>query len=60
MSLAGGTIDVVIDDFVAEFARLARYRVPQTGSGFAYEWRSGAYSAVAVKLDKLLVDWRAR
>lgn len=59
-SLPAGTIDAAIDDFVAEFARLARYRVPQTGSGFAYEWRSGVYAGLAAGLDKLLVDWRAR
>jgi hypothetical protein len=59
-SLAAGTIDAAIDDFVAEFARLARYRVPQTGSGFTYEWRSGVYAALGAKLAALLTDWRAR
>lgn len=60
VALAGGTIDAAIDAFGVEFAQLARYRQPQTGTGFAYEWRSGVYIALAAKLDRLLVDWRTR
>lgn len=59
-SLAAGSIDTAIAALIAEFSQLARCRVAQTGIGFAYEWRSGAYAALATKLATLLADWRIR
>lgn len=59
-ALAAGGIDAAIDAFVAEFSQLARYRLAQTGVGFAYEWRSGAYAALQSKLAALIADWQLR
>ena len=48
-----GNPAVTIDDALAQFAatvgRFAAYRLPQTGTGFVYEWRAGAYTALTQK-----------
>lgn len=58
--LAAGPIDAAIDSYVAEVSRLAMYRLPQTGIGFAYEWRTGYYGALAKKLGELRLRWQDR
>ncbi|HEX7745060.1 MAG TPA: hypothetical protein VF462_07350 [Micromonosporaceae bacterium] len=55
---------VSIDDAIAQYAatagRLAAYRLPQTGTGFAFEWRAGAYGAVVDKLVQRVRTWNDR
>lgn len=59
-ALAVGTIDAAIDAYVAEVSRLALFRLPQTGIGFAYEWRDQTYQKLAEHLGKLLGGWNVR
>jgi hypothetical protein len=53
-----------IDDALSEFAntvgRFAAYRLPQTGTGFVYEWRAAAYTAVVAKLRQRVDGWNRR
>ncbi|MGS2619513.1 hypothetical protein ACVCAH_34130 [Micromonospora sp. LZ34] len=55
---------VSIDDAIAQYAttvgRLAAYRLPQTGTGFTYEWRAGTYDAVVTKLAQRVQTWNDR
>ena len=48
-ALAGGTIDAAIAAYALEVSRLALFRLPQTGIGFAYEWRSQTYDALVAQ-----------
>lgn len=55
---------VTIDDALVRYAttvgRLAAYRLPQTGTGFVFEWRTGAYSALVDKLAQRVQAWNDR
>ncbi len=53
-------IDAHIDQFVAAVKPMAAYRLPQTGTGFTYEWRSRVFSSVAEKIGKRLGRWNQR
>jgi hypothetical protein len=59
-----GNPGVTIDDALAQFAetagRFAAYRLPQTGTGFVFEWRVGAYMALTRKLTVRVRTWDER
>ncbi|HEX8494999.1 MAG TPA: hypothetical protein VF658_19315 [Pyrinomonadaceae bacterium] len=59
-ALPAAIIDTAITQFVQEVSRLALYRLPQTGVGFAYEWRSQVYDALKDKLKRLTDRWDQR
>jgi hypothetical protein len=56
----GTTIDEAIEAYVDVVGAVAAYRVPQTGSGFALEWRAASYAALVDRLQALAVDWDGR
>jgi hypothetical protein len=55
-----GNVDVLIDGLVEHFAKAARFGVPQTGWGFAYEWRQRQFRSLLKKADELVQRWNAR
>jgi hypothetical protein len=57
---AAVSIDDALTAFATTVARLAAYRLPQTGTGFGYEWRAGAYGAVVEKLRARIDTWNRR
>jgi hypothetical protein len=60
-TLAGaGTIDAALDAFAATVGQLAAYRLPQTGTGFVYEWRTTAYESITRKIAERLAVWADR
>ena len=54
------TIDDALERFVTTVSKFAAYRLPQTGTGFVYEWRAGAYAALAGRLRQRVEDWNRR
>jgi hypothetical protein len=54
------SIDDALSRFAAAVSRFAAYRVPQTGTGFVYEWRARTYTAIAEKLEKAVKSWNER
>ena len=59
-TLSAGMIDAAIAAYALEVSRLALFRLPQTGVGFAYEWRDQTYRGVATQLQQLLQRWNDR
>ena len=61
-TLADGTvpIDTALAQFAATVSRLAAYRLPQTGTGFVFEWRARAYTALVDKLAERVQTWDNR
>jgi hypothetical protein len=53
-------VDDALEQYTTTVGRLAAYRLPQTGTGFAYEWRAGAYSALVDKLVQRVQTWNDR
>jgi hypothetical protein len=53
-------IDDVLSRFATTVAGLAAYRLPQTGTGFVFEWRAGAYAALVDKLAARIRTWNDR
>lgn len=55
---------VTIDDALVQFAgvmgRLAEYRLPQTGVGFVFEWRTGLFAAIQNRVAERLRVWAQR
>ncbi|MCA1613607.1 MAG: hypothetical protein LC800_05505 [Acidobacteria bacterium] len=64
LAVALGNPAVNIDDALSQFADavglFAAYRLPQTGTGFVFEWRAGAYAALAAKLAARVRTWDER
>jgi hypothetical protein len=60
--LAGppGNVDDEIDTLVGLFQRAARFAIPQTGWGFAYEWRKGQFKSIKAKASALVQRWNGR
>lgn len=56
-ALPAGTVDDAIAAYVVTVSRLALWRLPQTGIGFAFDWRTRMYTDLAKKLAALLVRW---
>jgi hypothetical protein len=56
----GRTVDEVIDLFEGAVSPLAAYRIPGAGTGFALEWRAGAYASVTAVLVARIADWDQR
>jgi len=54
------SVDAALGQFVTTLARFAAYRLPQSGTGFALEWRAGAYAAVVTRLDERVASWNER
>lgn len=61
-TLADGTvpIDDALTGFAATVGTLAAYRLPQTGTGFVFQWRSRVYSGLVDTLTDRLHTWDAR
>jgi hypothetical protein len=59
-ALPAGTIDAAIDAYALEVSRLALFRLPQTGIGFAFEWRDQTYRTLATQLQNLNDRWNVR
>ena len=61
LATALGNSAVTIDDALSQYAStvgaLAAYRLPQTGIGFMYEWRAGAYGALVSKISARIAAW---
>jgi hypothetical protein len=57
--LAAGSIDAAIDKYVTEVSKLAMWRLPQTGIGFAFDWRARSYLDLANKVRDLIARWSA-
>jgi len=53
-------IDAALDEFVDIVGNLAAYRLPQTGTGFIYEWRAGTYSNLVQKIADRVKLWDDR
>ncbi|MGB7537144.1 MAG: hypothetical protein WBM17_01275 [Anaerolineales bacterium] len=51
------TIDAGIAQFAGVFGTLAAYRLPQTGTGFAFEWRARLYSRLVAKVTDRIRIW---
>ena len=60
LSNSGSSIDDALADFAMTVGRFAAYRLPQTGTGFVYEWRAAAYTALAGKLRERVDGWNRR
>jgi hypothetical protein len=56
--LAG--IDALIDDAAALLARAAAFGIPETGWGYALEWRRTEYAALVAQLRERVARWDAR
>jgi hypothetical protein len=54
------SIDAALTQFAPTVARFAAYRLPQTGSAFAYEWRAGRYASLTEKLRRRVERWNER
>jgi hypothetical protein len=54
------TIDDALRQYAATVARLAAYRLPQTGTGFVFEWRAGVYTALTERVSGRLKVWNDR
>jgi hypothetical protein len=59
-SLSTGTIDAAIAAFTGEVSRVAVFRLPHTGIGFAHDWRGEMVATVLRKLRALTARLRAR
>lgn len=57
---AATSIDAALGAYTAAVARAAAYRLPQTGTGFVFEWRQGAYRALTDKVAERLARWEER
>lgn len=51
-------IDIFLDDAVTLLARAARFGIPNTGWGFALEWKRTQFAALLEKVQKLVTRWR--
>lgn len=58
-TLPAGDVDADITALANEVSKMAAWRLPQTGVGFAFQWRQRQYEALAKKLDALIVRWTA-
>jgi len=54
------TIDEALTRFAAAVSSWAAYRLPQSGTGFLYEWRAREYTALAAKIGERVKDWNER
>jgi hypothetical protein len=54
------TIDEVLTQYADTVAAFAAYRLPQTGTGFVFEWRANTYTALAGKLSERATTWEDR
>ena len=54
------TIDDGLAQFVVTVGSLAAYRLPQTGIGFVFEWRAGAYTALTTEIADRVNAWDDR
>jgi hypothetical protein len=54
------SIDDALSQYAATVSRLASYRLPQTGTGFLYEWRAATYSALVHKVSDRISVWNGR
>jgi hypothetical protein len=54
------TIDAALEGFADTVGRFAAYRLPQTGTGFVYEWRAGAYTTLTRKVADRVAVWNDR
>jgi hypothetical protein len=52
--LPAAPIDAALDAFVTEVSALASYRIPQTGTGFAFEWRMAFYGRLSATLQAVI------
>jgi hypothetical protein len=50
-------IDTHIDDFLRILSDLSLYGIPQTGSGFAVEWKKQLFGALIRKVNDLVSRW---
>ncbi len=57
---AAVNIDDAVTAFVQTVSALAAYRIPQAGTGFAYEWRARTYSALVDRVAALVATWDER
>lgn len=53
-------IDAALSQFAATIEGLAAYRLPQTGTGYIYEWRAGTYTALSQKVTERVKLWDDR
>ncbi|MFL5515521.1 MAG: hypothetical protein ACJ8DJ_05145, partial [Gemmatimonadales bacterium] len=58
--LAGVTIDEALEQFATVIGKFAAYRLPQTGSGFVYEWRTGVFQALQTRVKDRVKLWGDR
>ena len=55
-----GNIDDELDALVDLFERTARFGIPQTGWGFAYDWRLRQFKSIIGKTNELVQRWNGR
>lgn len=54
------TIDDALAQFVNTVGQLAAYRLPQTGTGFLYEWRANTYTGLVNRVQQRVDKWNER
>jgi hypothetical protein len=54
------TVDEVIGLYEDAVSPLAAFRIPGAGTGFAFEWRAGAYVAMTKLLTARIAEWDGR
>src|SRR5262249_9437868 len=60
LAAPAATIDDALSQLTEVVGQFAAYRLPQTGTGFAFEWRAGAYTALAQKVADRVGAWDKR
>lgn len=53
-------LDTLMSEFMAIFVQASAYGMPQSGSGFVYQWRQGIFTQLQNKLEKLIKRWESR
>ena len=56
----GNDIDTCLEMYVATVGPLAAYRLPQTGTGFLFEWRANTYVSLTKKISDRIKVWNDR
>lgn len=57
---SANSIDDKLVAFASEVGTLAAFRLPQTGTGFAFDWRAGFYARLVEKINQRIKLWRDR
>ncbi len=57
---AAVTVDDALTRFATTVARFAAFRLPQSGTGFVYEWRARTFAALCDRITRRATSWTER